>query len=138
MDFQDYGAAGATQAHAYRRLMKHQISLFRADNMTGPLPLGSLESLGLQYRHYGLEFTPNILQNVYVSSGNIYSSSFNVAMANEACYQHNQGDLNWWSPSGIIFFSLGPCSTIAPQLSWPLLRFIYSRSVDYSTLSIPP
>lgn len=139
LDFQDYAATGATQTHAYRRLTNQQITLFRADNLSGPLPLGSLESLALQYQQQTLAFTPDLLQNVYVGSGKVSSSYLNGAMANDAYYQHNQGDLNWWSPSGTIFFSPGSNDSPATELAYAQAHFFRKcryRDPFYSSTNI--
>ena len=48
-----------------RRLIEHVRTLYRRDDMTGLLPLGSVGSLALPGESYKLAFTPGLLEHVY-------------------------------------------------------------------------
>jgi RHS repeat-associated protein len=54
----------ATGARA-RRLIEQTRTLFRSDALTGLLPLGQLESLGLSGESYKLAFTPSLIAQVF-------------------------------------------------------------------------
>lgn len=50
-----------------RRLLSKSRSLYFKNDLTGPLPLGQVESLALPYESYSLAFTPGLLANAYGS-----------------------------------------------------------------------
>lgn len=90
-------AAGVQQ----RRVIEHVRTLYRRNNLTGPLPLGQLQSLALPFESYKLAFTPSLLTT-------IYAGRVTDAMLSEGGYVHSDGDANWWVPSGRVFYSSNP------------------------------
>ena len=82
-----------------KRLIEHVRTLYRGNNLAGPLPPGDLQSLALPFESYKLAFTPGLLTSVY---GARVTDSMLEA---EGRYVHSQGDSNWWIPSGRIFYS---------------------------------
>lgn len=82
-----------------KRLIEHVRTLYRRNDLDGPLPLERLESLALPFESYKLAFTPGLLPQVYEDRVT------DEMLANEGGYVHSEGDDNWWIPSGRIFFS---------------------------------
>lgn len=106
------------------RLIEHVRTLYRPDdlgvalkNPLALLPLGTVESLALPGESYRLVFTPGLLAEVY--GGRVASSMLET----EGCYVHSEGDTNWWSPSGRIFFSPGSTDTSAQELAYARQHF---------------
>ena len=49
-----------------KRLLRHERTLFAGNaNVNSPLPLGSLESLGIRHEDYGLAMTPSLRTSLY-------------------------------------------------------------------------
>jgi hypothetical protein len=61
LSYEDLYAAGATANHPYRRLIGQMRSLYRKDDLTGVLPLGTMEARALAFQNYKLAFTPGLL-----------------------------------------------------------------------------
>ncbi len=104
----------------YRRLIEHARTLYRRDDLTGPLPLGGLESLALPFEGYKLAFTPGLVTAVY-------GDRVSDAMLTEAGYVHTEGDANWWLPSGRVFFSPGADDAPAAELAEARGHFFLPR-----------
>jgi RHS repeat-associated protein len=89
-----------------RRLIEHVRTLYRKDNLSAPLPLGRIEPMALPYENYRQAITPGLLAQVY-------GDRIIEAMLEEGGYVHNEGDINWWIPSGRVFYAPDP--HISPQ-----------------------
>ena len=48
-----------------KRLIEHVRTLYRRNDLAGPLALGELQSLALPFETYRLAFTPGLLASVY-------------------------------------------------------------------------
>lgn len=83
------------------RLIEHVRTLYRKDDLSGPLLLGQAESLALPYQSYKLALTPALLTQVYGARVT------NAMLADDGKYVHSEGDANWWVPSGQAFYSPG-------------------------------
>ncbi|MBS0423447.1 MAG: toxin [Proteobacteria bacterium] len=115
--YEDIHAALATQQHSYRRLIEHVRSLYRRNDLTGPLPPARLQSLALPYESYKLALTPGLIREVYgdrVTDGMLEA---------EGRYVHSEGDPNWWIPSGRIFLSPESTDTVAQELAYAMQHF---------------
>ncbi|MDT4292022.1 SpvB/TcaC N-terminal domain-containing protein [Methylomonas sp. MO1] len=111
-----------------RRLIEHVRTLYRKDDLSALLPLGSISAKALPGESYKLAFTPGLLQQVYqrgqenllpnanevlisqggdgggyVSSQMLRSQSVFPA-ANDANATRSDSDSNWWIPAGRVFF----------------------------------
>jgi RHS repeat-associated protein len=125
LPYEDLQGAGATQSHPYRRLIEHGRTLYRRDDMTGPLPLGQLEPLALSHASYKLAFTPGLVAAVY---GDRVTDEM---LATDGGYVHTEGDANWWIPSGRAFYSPGSGDTPAGELQYAREHFLLPcRFVD--------
>ena len=119
--YEDLAGAGAVQDHPYRRLVEHVRTLYRRDDLTGPLALGQLQSLALPYESYKLAFTPGLVQAVY-------GDRTTPDMLVEGGYVHSEGDESWWIPSGRAFYGEG---TPAEELAQARAHFFLPcRFVD--------
>src|SRR6266542_2651700 len=99
-----------TAGAAQKRLIKHARTVYRRDDLTGPLALGGLEPLALPFETYRQALTPGLVATVY-------GSRVTDAMLTDECrYVHSEGDANWWVPSGRMFFSPDPDDGPAEEL----------------------
>jgi RHS repeat-associated protein len=96
----------APSAGLQKRLIEHDRTLYRRNDLDGPAPLAQLESLALPFEGYRLTFTPGLLQQVYGDRAT------EAMLADEGGYVHGEGDDDWRIPSGRTFFS--PNSDDAP------------------------
>jgi RHS repeat-associated protein len=105
------------------RLIEHVRTLYRRDNLTGPLALGEVDSLALPFESYKLAFTAELAQQLFVASGKLTAAELNDVLADEGKYVHSEGDANWWIPSGHIFYSVGANDTAAHELEHARTHF---------------
>ena len=73
-----------------KRLIEHVRSNYLSDDLKTPLPLDTLESLGLPYESYQLAYTPELLTD-------IFDVKVDTALMQEGKFTHNT---NWWIRSG--------------------------------------
>ncbi|MGH8652070.1 MAG: hypothetical protein ACREYE_07755 [Gammaproteobacteria bacterium] len=109
--YEDIDATLAIDDHPYRRLIEHVRSLFRRDDLTGPLPFSRLEPLAFPFESYKLAVTLGLLIDVY---GERITEAM---LETEGRYVHSEGDANWWIPSGRMFFSPGSADPPAQELA---------------------
>ena len=88
-----------------KRILKHSRTLFLKNDLSGPLPLGQMESLGLTYETYRLAFTATLVPA-------IYGTRVTPAFLGEGAYIHSDdfkasglfpaADANdeWWAHAG--------------------------------------
>jgi RHS repeat-associated protein len=79
-----------------RRLVERDRSVFRRDDLSGPLPLGELEPLALPWESARLAFTPDLLDRVYGER---------VDATALAAGGYTERDGTWWAPSGRVLFT---------------------------------
>lgn len=115
--YEDLAGTGATQPHPYRRLVEHARTLYRRDDLEGPLPLHRAESRGLPYESYKLALTPGLITSVYGDR------VIDAMLAGDGGYVHSEGDANWWIPSGRAFYSPGKDDTAAQELEYANQHF---------------
>ena len=104
-----------------KRLIEHMRSLYRRDDLSGPLPLGQLEPSALPYESYKLALTAGLAAQIY--SGRATESMF----ADDCAYVHSEGDVDWWIPSGQIYFSAAPSLTPELELADARQHFFLPR-----------
>lgn len=97
IEYQEQPASGELQ----KRLIEHVRSLYLKDDMSGPLPLGKVESPALPYETYKKALTPTLSEEVYGQVCNDISS-----LLTEGKYL--EWDNAWWIPSGRVYFSPDP------------------------------
>ena len=121
--YEDVHATGVAGNAPHRRLIEHMRTLFRRNDLTGPLPLGELQSLALPYEQYRLAFTQGLAQQIYVDSGKLSANALNAVLADEGKYVHSEGDTDWWIPSGRMFYSPVSTDTAARELVYARQHF---------------
>ena len=104
-----------------KRLIEHVRTLYRKDDLSGPLPLAQLASLRLPFETYRLAFTPGLVTQVYGSRVT------GAMLTNEGRYVRSEGDKNWWVPSGRVFYSPNTDDTPAQELDHARRHFFLSR-----------
>ena len=82
-----------------KRLSSHTKMLFRKNDLSGPLPAGVLESLGIGYNARQMAFTAGILDRHY-------GTRVTNAMLLAAGYERTTIDSNdtWWIPGGTVLY----------------------------------
>jgi len=105
------------------RLIEHVRTVYRRDDLTGPLDLEEIESLALPFESYKLAFTPDLAQQIFVNSGKLTVAELNGVLADEGKYVHSEGDANWWIPSGQMFYSPGSTDIAAVELKHARAHF---------------
>jgi RHS repeat-associated protein len=88
--------AGPDLNKVQKRLIQRARTLYYKDDLSGPLPLGDLQSHALPYQTYQMAFTPGLINQVY---GNRVSNNL---LADEGKYLLQDGV--WWIPSGRQIF----------------------------------
>ena len=82
-----------------RRVLELTRTLYRRNDLTGPLALGELQSQALPFESYQLAFTPEHLDLVF---GDRVTDT---TLSDGGRYLHFDGDENWWIRSGQVFLS---------------------------------
>lgn len=103
----------------HRRLIAHQRSLFRRDDLSGPEALGIGGIRALPHEHYRLAFTPELLGAVYRRDGEALLAD--PAEVLGAAGYRESGELRgaagfpdtdrhglWWEPSGTVGYGTSP------------------------------
>ncbi|MBI1852860.1 MAG: toxin, partial [Planctomycetes bacterium] len=117
----DYGRA-PTSGRLEKRLIEHLRTFYRRNDLSGALPLGELQSLAVPFESYKLAFTPGLVAQVF--GGRVSDDMRDGTSATPGGrYVHNEGDANWWIPSGQIFYSPNPADTPAQELAYARERF---------------
>src|SRR5262249_9588230 len=106
LPYEDVNATGAAENHPYRRLIERARTLYRRDDLSGPLLPGQIESLGLPYESYKLAFTQKLLSSIY--SNKIPAAQRGTVLGDEGGYRELDGDGAYWICSGRSFFSPDP------------------------------
>jgi RHS repeat-associated protein len=129
----DAGTAAAALAYEQsptagtlqKRLIEQVRTLYRHDDLTGPLALGDLESRALPFESYKLAFTPGLVSQVYGTRVT------DAMLSSEGLYVHSGGDGQWWIPSGQVFYSPESTDTPAAELTYAKDHFFLQlRSRD--------
>ena len=83
-----------------KRLIEHFRTLYYKNDLSGPLSLHLLESIGISFESYQLAYTPGLITD-------IFGTKVNAALMLEGKFTHSEGDDNWWIRSGITQFIEG-------------------------------
>ena len=128
LPYEDIHAAGATQDHPYRRPIERVRSLYRKNDLSGGLPLGSVESMALPFAGYRLALTPGLLQlyqrgleNLLPDPPSILRDQARYVLGDEqiaaGLFPATDPSGNWWIPSGQVFYSTDPADGPARELA---------------------
>lgn len=124
LPYEDVTAAGATAAHAYRRLIGRTRTLYLADDLSGPLPFGQPSTLALPFERYAQALTPGLVSAIYGPKLN--GAQLNALLSGDAQYRDLDGDGNLWRPSGRSYYSPDPN---APDLVFARTHYFLVQSV---------
>jgi len=127
-----------------RRPVEHLRSLYRRDDLSGLLPLGELDPLGLPGESYQLAFTPGLLEQTFhrprtgqppeallpdpgpVLEGQGGYVPSNVLKAG-GLFPAQDPDDHWWRPSGRSFFTTDPTADAGTELAEARSHFFLER-----------
>ncbi|MDT7808809.1 MAG: hypothetical protein QOJ70_2622 [Acidobacteriota bacterium] len=132
VQYENHDASAIPQGAPRRRLIECERSIFRSDDLTGPLALGTLESLALGFNIYRLAFTPGLIAAVYrrpqlnQPPENLLPDTVAV-LQNEGGYVDLDGDGHWWIPSGQVFYHPDENATPAQELVHARAHFFLSQ-----------
>jgi RHS repeat-associated protein len=138
LPYQDVDALGAIESHPYRRLIQSMRTLYRKNDLSAGLPLGSVESLALPFEGYKLAFTPGLLEVYRRGEENLLPDLVNVLREEGACilsrdqkalglFPKSDPDDYWWIPSGKIFYSPHSADTAEQELANARTHFFVGR-----------
>jgi RHS repeat-associated protein len=82
--------------HPARRLIEHTQTVYRRDDLAGPLPLGVLEPMALPYQSYRQAFTPELVTE-------LYGDRVDGELLRGAGYRWRDG--GWWVPTGLAEYA---------------------------------
>ena len=102
-----------------RRMVKRLRVQFRADNLSGLLPLGQQQTLSLPGMAYEMEFTPGMLSSIFNSSTSLLPNPSAVLPgtgAKNGGYINLNSDGIWWRPSGQARYAADPSAPAATEL----------------------
>ncbi|WHZ29750.1 MAG: insecticidal toxin complex protein [Nitrospira sp.] len=127
LPYEDVSGTGATADHPYRRLIHHMRSLYRRNDLSGPLALGQVESLGIPFESYKLPFTPGLLAQVFQRNGQPLLPNPSAVLSSQGSdgggYVDLDGNGSWWIPSGRMFLSPGTADTATVELTFARQHF---------------
>jgi RHS repeat-associated protein len=119
----DIEGMGAPVAYA-RRIVEHARTVYRSDDLTMLLPLGTAHPMALPGESYRLALTAGMLPR-------IFGARVTDAMLTEGGYVRLAGQNDWWIPSGRVFFSGGDADTPVQELAAARAHFFkIRRSID--------
>jgi len=106
-------------AKTQKRLIKDVRTVYLQDDLSGPLPPGQMDPLGLVCETYKLAFTAGLAQQIFISGNSnpnkpASAASLDTILSNEGAYVHSQGDSDWWIPSGRTMYSPVPPNPPSP------------------------
>lgn len=109
-------------AGVQKRLTKHARTLYRRNDLSGPLALLELQSRSLPFAAYKLAFTPGLVSQIYGTRVT------NAMLEDEGRYVHTADefgtlDAKWWSQTGRLFFSPDPAHTPVQELAYAQQHF---------------
>ena len=110
LPYEDMNATGT-----YRRIIEQARTLYRANDLTGDLAPGGLDSLALPVASYKRAFTPGLLalftrngQDLLLPDATTVLSEGGYVRTEDVFPKDNALVGHWWIPTGRVFFSPGP------------------------------
>ncbi|WYZ35516.1 hypothetical protein EsH8_X_000163 [Colletotrichum jinshuiense] len=88
----------------YRRIVKKSRSIYKKDDLSGPLPLGVIEPMMLAWKNHDLVFTDYQVQ-AFIDAGKLKEDEIEQVFRREGAYTRLPGEDGWWSDSGQAFYS---------------------------------
>jgi len=122
LDYGDNVGVGVTDGVPWRRLVDHTRTIYRHNDLSGPLPPGTIESLALPLTRQKLALPDARAQALYVASSKLAAADLATALG-EAGYVHSNGDVDWWLQSRQVFYSPTDEDAPAAELAFALQHF---------------
>jgi len=119
IDYDERAVPGQKQ----KRLIEHELTLYRKNDLTDLLAPHTVESLALEGESYKLALTSALARRVYSDSGKLGAVELDHVLAVEGGYVHGAGDSGWWIASGRVFFSPGSADTQMQELAHARAHF---------------
>jgi RHS repeat-associated protein len=148
--FSDVDATQATQNAPFRRPIAVTRSLYRTDDLSGPLMLGRMGTLALPFCSYKLALTADLLGLYQRGAENLLPAPASV-LHDQAGYVAGDDQIaaglfpasdragNWWLPSGEAFYSATATDPPATELSAAQANFFQPcRYRDAFGAIVPP
>jgi RHS repeat-associated protein len=143
LDPADFAGAGAAAGGTWRRLIEHSRVLYRADDLSGPLPPGHMGALALPWDGYRLALTPDLIEAIYqgdgqhlladpagvlglpagadpADRGGYVSGAAGVA---QGVFPPGDPPDRWWRPTGTVAYSPSAQNTPAQELAYAREHF---------------
>lgn len=116
--YENTWADGIPATEPYRRLLDHVRMIYRADDLSGPLPPGVAQSRALPHESYQLACTPGLLNQVY-------EQDVIAVLEDEGGYvAFSDG---WWIPSGTVSYSVNDTDSPEEELAAAMAHFFLPR-----------
>ncbi len=107
-----------------RRIIGHGLTLYRSDDLSSLLPLGTIESHALPGISYQQALTPGLISRVF-------GTRVNGTILTEGGYVQLPGGSDWWEPSGRVYLSPGDADSPMQELLEARAHFyLPRRAVD--------
>ncbi|MEY9987990.1 RHS repeat-associated protein [Streptomyces sp. V4I8] len=116
-----------------KRIIDRTQHVYRADDLSEPLPVGALESRALSFESYRLAFTDAHVSAVF--GGRVTDS----ILLGEGRYVHVPGEAGWWVPSGTTYFSPDTSDTAEQELAFAQGSFFLAHRYQnpFHTAALP-
>lgn len=123
LPYSDFEGAGAQRDHFWRRLIEGKRSLYRADDLSCVLPLGTTGTRGVTYQTYAMTIPEDLGELFFVGSDKFKNKSQLDSALGELGYVRFHGESDWWEPSGKRFFSPGSMDTPSEEFAFAQNHF---------------
>jgi RHS repeat-associated protein len=118
-----------------KRLIEHTRVLYRRNDLSGLLPLGQIESMGISGEEYHQYFTSGLFTKAFSRSNGGTSENLmpnpgqllGGTGGNQGGYTDLESNGNWWAPSGRSYFDADPGSTPSQELAEGRKHFFRER-----------
>ncbi|MGW7081722.1 SpvB/TcaC N-terminal domain-containing protein [Streptomyces sp. NPDC054866] len=107
-----------------RRRIEQVRTLYRADDLSGLLPLHRMGRMALPGETYTLAFTAGVLAEQYVRGteslvqpGMLTSGGYRSGSSLKPLFPLQDADDDWWLPSGTVFYSTDPGHSAQQELT---------------------
>ena len=107
-----------------RRIVSRSRVYYRADDLSGLLPLGQLQPLALPGQELKLALTPGLIGKVF--EGRLEPES----LTGEHGYVRSEGDDAWWAPSPRVYFAADPDASPAAELDEAQRHFFLPKRTE--------
>ncbi|KAL5349644.1 hypothetical protein ACLOAV_004674 [Pseudogymnoascus australis] len=135
LPYESFNGPAKDDRRPYQRLLQHSQTLYRKNDLTGPLKLGELESLAFSYIDLQLAITPQQMADVFVADGKMATIEV-PDMLETLCGYVNGSDGNWWTRTARTYLSPNPDDNPYEELKYAQSHFFHSCRME-SPFSTP-